>query len=62
MELHEALKKAMYDTRLMEWHLKQGTITQADIDKHMKSLPDLADQAEPLSLENEHGNGSISEQ
>lgn len=61
MELHEALQSVKFDTRLMDWHLSRGTITQADIDKHLKSLPDSSAQSIPIELEFEpgYGNGTL---
>lgn len=61
MELHEALQMVKYDTRLIDWNLKQGLITQEEYDKHVKSLPDTADRSQKLDLEVEYGNGSLSE-
>ena len=36
-------KEPLYDVRLMERHLRKGILTQKDIEKYMKSLPDRKD-------------------
>lgn len=53
MELHEALQLVKFDKRLLDWHLRQGTITQAEIDTFLKSIPDSSAQALQLDIENE---------
>ncbi len=43
-----------YDKRLIDRHLTTGLpnahITEADLKAHLDSLPDLADQCEPVSI------------
>lgn len=53
MELHEALNQVKFDKRLVDWHLKQGSLTKVDLEKYVKSLPDLAAQSMPLTFEDE---------
>jgi hypothetical protein len=63
MDLHEALQLVKFDKRLIDWHLKQGIITQAEVDKHMKSLNDLSAQSIPVELSfDSYGNGTYSDQ
>jgi hypothetical protein len=38
------------DIRVRERNLKNGTLTDKDIEKLHAALPDLADQGEPVSL------------
>lgn len=60
MDLHEALTQAKFDRRLLEWHINQGLITKADIEAHLKSLPDVSAQSIPVDLTVEdysNGNG-----
>jgi hypothetical protein len=61
MELHEALQMVKYDTRLIDWNLKQGLINKDDYDMHLKALPDSTDRSQTLDLEVEYSNGSLSE-
>ncbi len=39
-----------WDIRVRERNLKNGTLTEKDLDKHIAQLTDLADHAEPVSL------------
>jgi hypothetical protein len=45
----------VYDKRLIDRHLKRGTIGRADLEKHIAELPDVADKGERLSLDDEEG-------
>lgn len=51
MQLHEALQLVKFDKRLIEWHLKQGIITQAEVDKFNSGLKDDADRAVTVDIE-----------
>jgi len=39
-----------WDIRVRERMLKNGTLTDKDVEKHVTSLVDLADQADPVSM------------
>jgi hypothetical protein len=39
-----------WDIRVRERMLKNGTLTDKDVEKHIGGLPDLAEQAEPVSM------------
>jgi hypothetical protein len=39
-----------WDIRVRERMLKSGTLTDKDVEKHITALPDLAEQAEPVSM------------
>lgn len=39
------------DRRVVERYVHRGIVSQKDYDKHMKSLPDLAEQSEKLTSE-----------
>lgn len=43
------------DRRLVERLMKKNQLTEKDWEKHLKSLPDLADQAEAVETEFEAG-------
>ena len=65
MELHEALQRVKFDKRLLDWHIRQGTITQAEVDKHLNALPDSGAQALKLDIEtvdHDTDNGTFTEQ
>lgn len=40
MRLCDALKEKELDLRLLDRHLAEGKLKQADVDKYLKSLPD----------------------
>jgi hypothetical protein len=39
-----------WDIRVRERMMKNGTLTDKDLEKHITSLPDLAEQSEPVSI------------
>lgn len=47
------LEKLKFDVRTQEWALKVGIIKPEDLKKHLQSLPDLANNSLPLSIEDE---------
>ncbi len=53
MQLHEALQLVKFDKRLIDWHLSQGIITQADVDKFNSSLKDDSERAVVVDIEAE---------
>jgi len=40
----------LHDVRLLDRHLRNGLFTRKDLEKHLKELPDVTDQAEVLAL------------
>jgi len=40
-----------FDTRLQERHLRQGIISNSDLDQHLKALPDMTEESESLGLD-----------
>lgn len=52
MSLDKAIKNLRYDKRLIEIHIHRGSLTKAEVDKHIAELPDLAHNVE-LSGDNE---------
>ncbi|MGB2692224.1 MAG: hypothetical protein WBB48_13210 [Thermodesulfobacteriota bacterium] len=41
----------LYDERIVEMHIKEGTLSKKDYDKHLNSLPDVAEKGEALIIE-----------
>ena len=39
-----------WDIRVRERMVRNGTLTDKDIEKHIGALPDLAEQTEPVSM------------
>jgi hypothetical protein len=42
----------LFDRRVVEAHLRQGAITNAELNNFLKSLPDRAKEAQWASIEN----------
>ena len=40
-----------WDVRTIERRMRQGTLSKKDYDKHLKSLPDVADKAQAFDLD-----------
>jgi len=51
-----------YDVRITDRHLKEGTITKKEFDKHIAGLPDVEDKGEPLVFDDEIEEASAEEQ
>lgn len=51
MSLAKAMEDLKYDSRLTEYNLNSGILSQEELKKHLQSLPDLAPQTEKLDLE-----------
>jgi hypothetical protein len=43
----DAKNQRLYDRRVVERNIKKGLITRKDVEKHLKSLPDVADKVAP---------------
>lgn len=41
----------LYDERIVERHIKDGTLSKKDYEKHLKSLPDVEEKGEVLIIE-----------
>jgi len=39
-----------WDIRVRDRHLKNGTLTDKDVEKHLAGLPDRADSTDPVSM------------
>ena len=53
MNLGKALENLKYDNRMTDWNLKEGIVTEKDIESHNGSLQDLSSQCAPMDLEAE---------
>lgn len=47
------LDKIKFDTRLRDWNLKRGIISNHDISDHLSSLTDVSANAQSVELEEE---------
>jgi hypothetical protein len=41
-----------WDVRTVDRRIRRGLLNRKDYDKHLKSLPDVADKAQPIDLAN----------
>ncbi len=57
MALDKDLKLLKYDVRIQEWSVRNGQVKQSEIDTHLKELPDVANNAVPIEVD-EKGNNS----
>jgi hypothetical protein len=58
--LHEAVDAKKMDVRLVERNMLRGVLTQDDVEKNLKKLPDDAANAEYISIESLANDGAIS--
>ena len=56
------LEQFPLDLRIRDINLKRGTITKADIIKHVESLPDSASAAEELIIQDEDSTSTTGEE
>lgn len=43
MSIEKALEILKYDVRLIEYHLNNGMLTKAELEKHINGIPDSSD-------------------
>ena len=53
MDINGSLEKMKYDTRLIEWNIRTGKVKKADHESFLNGLPDEADAAEALNLDDD---------
>lgn len=46
--MSDEIDRKLVDKRVVQRYLKKGRLEEKDYEKHLKSLPDLADQAVPI--------------
>ena len=51
MALMKSVKDLKFDKRIVEWALNNGQLSQEDLDKNLKELPDLASNVLYVDLE-----------
>jgi hypothetical protein len=58
--LHEAVEAKKLDVRMVERNLTRSVVTQDDVEKQVKKLPDDAENADWINIESlaEDGQGS----
>jgi hypothetical protein len=65
MSIEKALEILKYDVRLIEYHLNNGMLTKAELEKHMKEIPDSAQYVSLGTIEepeeDEHDDSGMSQ-
>lgn len=56
MALDKDLKLLKFDVRIQEWSVRNGQVKQSEIDSHLKELPDVANNAVPIEVEDKSEN------
>ena len=51
-----------WDTRTLERRVRKGQLSQKDIEKHLKSLPDVADKGQAPNLEAEDADDDLDDE
>jgi hypothetical protein len=51
MDLNKSLDILKFDTRMKDYYLKHGLVTQEELDRHQKSLEDSSNACEQVTLE-----------
>ena len=50
----DTLENKIIDKRVVRRNVRKGLLDEKEFDRHIKSLPDVADQAVPVESEVEH--------
>jgi hypothetical protein len=50
----DTLENKIIDKRVVRRNVRKGLLDEKELDRHIKSLPDVADQAVPVESEVEH--------
>ena len=56
MALDKDLKLLKFDVRIQEWSVRNGQVKQEEIDTYLKELPDMANNAVPIEVEDTSNN------
>ncbi|MEQ1876900.1 MAG: hypothetical protein ABL958_09660 [Bdellovibrionia bacterium] len=51
MKHSDYVQNLSFDTRLIEWNIKQKVVTSDDLNKHLKELPDSSANSEMVKIE-----------
>jgi hypothetical protein len=60
MSLDKAMKNLKFDTRMIEYNINNGLLTNEELQKHIQALQDIADQSETLNIEDRNSTKSES--
>lgn len=51
MSLDKAMKNLKFDSRMQEYNLNNGLLTQDELNKHIESLPDASSNVELIDID-----------
>ena len=51
MSLDKAMKNLKFDTRMQEYNLNNGLLTQEELKKHLESLQDASNNVELIDID-----------
>ncbi|MCB0348459.1 MAG: hypothetical protein KDD37_06460 [Bdellovibrionales bacterium] len=51
MKHNKALERQKFDSRLINWNIKRGVITEKEYQEHLKTLSDSSDKARPMDID-----------
>lgn len=51
MKHRDALNNQAFDTRMINWNLKRGVITEAQVKEYLNNLSDVATNARTIEIE-----------
>ena len=60
MSLDKSMQTLKFDSRLVEYNLRSGQLTNEELAKHLASLPDLSHNCEKIDID-ENGDRQDSE-
>ena len=49
--LNVSIERMKFDTRMIDYNIKQEVVTLSEYKQHLSQLPDLADEALPIEFE-----------
>jgi hypothetical protein len=59
LDLRKALDALKFDSRMLEWNLRNGVVTQKDFDQYLSQLKDEKDKCETVDLDFSHDRSSL---
>ena len=60
MGLSKSLENKKFDSRLIEWNLKNNVISKSEYDQYISSLQDSSNNAEVVDIETEDNDDDLS--
>lgn len=61
VNLRQGLEKLKFDVRMIDLNLRSGVLKSNEVQKHLESLEDAQENAAPLQIDENEGNGTYTE-